>query len=157
MEEEGKEEGHYRTDSHPIRQTCTSESDVSTTIQQDNQASTVIRQSCYYSISHRLLENGVERRGSFGSFSRLSPDHTEHVHFWKGKSDSSSSIHSLSKKGETKSSLFVPFLEKCLPLMKYHYCVDEICYILNIPHYFFWEMVNENPKNFFVYYVASNV
>lgn len=48
-------------------------------------------------------------------------------------------------------------LEKCLPLMKDHYCVDEICYLLSVPHSAFWEMVSENPGQFQLYYVVANL
>lgn len=48
-------------------------------------------------------------------------------------------------------------LEKCKPLMKDHYCVDEICYILSISHEEFYKMVRENEKQFFFYYCARNL
>lgn len=48
-------------------------------------------------------------------------------------------------------------LEKCQSLMKDHYCVDEICYLLSISHSMFWEMVSELPGQFQLYYVVANL
>ncbi|CBK23563.2 uncharacterized protein [Blastocystis hominis] len=59
--------------------------------------------------------------------------------------------------GETKVVYHKELLEKCKPLMKDHYCVEEICYKLAIPECTFWDMVREDPKHFYVYYVVSNL
>lgn len=59
--------------------------------------------------------------------------------------------------GDTKVVLHRELLEKCKPLMKDHYCVEEICYKLAISESTFWDMVQEDPKHFYVYYVVSNL
>lgn len=59
--------------------------------------------------------------------------------------------------GESKIVYHKELLEKCKPLMKDHYCVEEICYKLAIAECTFWDMVREDPKHFYVYYVVSNL
>ena len=46
---------------------------------------------------------------------------------------------------------------RCLPLMKDHYCVDEICYKLGISHASFWRMVEDLPDHFCVFYVIPDL
>lgn len=67
------------------------------------------------------------------------------------KSDSITSAYTLSRVGGGRE-----LLEKCLPLMRDHYCVDEMCYKLSISHDVFWKMVQEFPSQFFMYYIIPN-
>ena len=68
------------------------------------------------------------------------------------KSDSITSAYTLNRGGRQRE-----LLEKCLPLMRDHYCVDEICYKLSISHDVFWKMVREFPSQLFVYYTIPNL
>ena len=58
---------------------------------------------------------------------------------------------------ESKNGKSKEILEKCIPLMKDHYCIDEICYKLHIPHALFWRMIRDNHNRCYVYYAIPNL
>ena len=68
------------------------------------------------------------------------------------KSDSITSAYSFNRVGGGRD-----LLEKCLPLMRDHYCVDEICYKLSITQDVFWKMVQEFSSQLFMYYIIPNL
>lgn len=85
-----------------------------------------------------------------------------HEQFFKApptKDESYNSVIPMNRSvgAESKRVYHAALLEKCKPLMKDHYCVEEICYKLAISHSTFWEMVAENIKHCFVYYVVNNL
>ena len=70
------------------------------------------------------------------------------------KSDSVTSAYTLNRGGGGGRR---ELLEKCLPLMRDHYCMDEICYKLSISHDVFWKMVQEFSSQLFMYYIIPNL
>lgn len=153
-------ESHHHITSHSLRHTASSLQNHSESMNEmDNSSmeihvSSKLKNSSYYPFSFLSVDSMNEHPESYSSYARVSPDHFDHYHMWKSKSGSCSSIPSIPTKAENKSSKHSALLEKCIPFMNQHYCVDEICYKLQISHSIFVEMVKENPRKFFTFYVA---
>lgn len=155
-------EGHHRTHSHPLKHALSSPHTISSTpdlesIASESAVSTKMKKSPYFPLSFLSLDSINDPPESYGSYSRFSPEHVDHSHMRKSKSGSYSSFPASKATNETKSAINSALLEKCIPLMKDHYCVDEICHILNTSHDDFYDMVRDNTKHFFIYYVVQNV
>lgn len=114
------------------------------------QASSRIRSSSYYPFSMHAITSFSDNPDTLRSNTDSIGDTGGLYAKGSGKSNS---VHTVNRtNAETRSAL----LEKCIPLMRDHYCVDEICYLLSISHSTFWDMVNETPKQFQIFYVVSN-
>ena len=105
--------------------------------------------------SARVPENSALRNSIYTPVSARMDDGTHFATVPLLTSESATSLSSEIRNYELmeKRTLFA----RCLPLMKDHYCADEICYKLGISHASFWRMVDDFSDHFCVYYVIPDL
>ena len=143
-------EGHQRTDSRTIRHVNTAHSN-DMVMDTPHSDINMLKYSTFFPKSLIKAENHNERE----TYSTVTLDNQEQFHS-RNKSELPANIMAKSESKST-SPWNTGILEKCTSLMKDHYCVDEICYLLNIPHSLFYDIVNENSKKIILYYVVRDL
>ena len=103
----------------------------------------------------RVPESGALRNSIYTPVSARMDDGAHFAAVPLLTSESSTSLSSEIRNYELmeRKTLFA----RCLPLMKDHYCVDEICYKLDISHASFWRMVEDLSDHFCVFYVIPDL